>query len=203
MELTQVIEKRRSIRRFREDPITDEMIDELLNAARLAPSGSNTQASRFVVVKSPTMRAKLGTTTPYKFITQAPVIFVCCADLTAMATRDKRRAELREAGVFKDVDVDMDMADSRARAFNSIDDNAIRAYLSLNAAIAIEHMVLRAVDLGLGSCWVAGFDKERVREILELDDRIHTVMLLPIGYPAQSPPQRPRFPLDHLVLKTV
>ena len=203
MELMDVIEQRRSIRKFKDDPVPDSMINDLLNAARLAPSGTNTQASRFVVVKSPAMRARLGTATPYAFITRAPVVFVCCCDLTAMTTRELRRAELLEAGVFEGVDVDRDMADSRARAFNQIGIEAARAYLSMNTAIAIEHMVLRAVDLGLGSCWVGGFDKGKVREILELDDSIHIVMLLPVGYPDQSPPQRPRFPVDHLVLKTV
>ena len=203
MELMDVIEQRRSIRKFKDDPVPDSMINDLLNAARLAPSGTNTQASRFVVVKSPAMRARLGTATPYAFITRAPVVFVCCCDLTAMTTRELRRAELLEAGVFEGVDVDRDMADSRARAFNQIGIEAARAYLSMNTAIAIEHMVLRAVDLGLGSCWVGGFDKGKVREMLELDNSIHIVMLLPVGYPDQSPPPRPRFPVDHLVLKTV
>ena len=203
MELMHVIEERRSIRKFRDEPVSDAIINDLLNAARLAPSGTNTQASRFVVVKSPAMCARLRTATPYTFITRAPVIFVCCCDLTAMTTRELRRAELLEAGIFDGVDVDEDMADSRARAFNQIDIEAARAYLSMNTAIANEHMVLRAVDLGLGSCWVGGFDKKKVREILELNESIHIVMLLPVGYPDQSPPRRPRFPVDHLVLKTV
>jgi len=201
VELTQVIEERRSIRKFREDSVSDEITNELLNAARLAPSGSNLQPARFVVVRSPSMREKLGTCTPYKFITKAPVIFVCCADRTSLETRDKRVGELLEAGAFNDVD--MDPTDSKAYAGAQMDDSAARAYLSMNAAIAIEHMVLRAVDLGLGSCWIGRFDRERVREILELDENTHIVVLLPVGYPAQSPPQRPRFPLDHLVLKTV
>ncbi len=201
MKLTQVIEQRRSIRKFKEDPITDAMIEELLSAARLAPSGSNIQPARFVVVKSPAMREKLGTCTPYKFITRAPVIFVCCADRTSLSTRDARVGELLEAGVFNDVE--MDSTDSEAYTAAQMDDFAARAYLSMNAAIAIEHMVLRAVDLGLGSCWIGRFDKERVREILELDEDTQIVVLLPVGYPAQSPPRRPRFPLDHLVLKTV
>ena len=203
MELTQVIEERRSIRKFREDSIPDGVINELLNAARLAPSGSNIQPARFVVVKSPTMRKKLGTCTPYTFITRAPVIFVCCADLTVITTREKRRGELLEAGVFTGVDVDMDMVNSRVRAVDQRDDNAVRAYLSMNAAIAIEHLALRAVDLGLGSCWIGGFDKERVRDILGLDENADIVVLLPVGYPAQSPPQRPRIPLDQMILKTI
>ncbi|MBN1531430.1 MAG: nitroreductase family protein [Spirochaetes bacterium] len=201
MELTQVIEQRRSIRKFREDPITDAMIEELLTAARLAPSGSNIQPARFVVVKTPTMKEKLGTCTPYKFITRAPVIFVCCADRASLATRDRRVGELLEIGAF--TDVEMDAIDLEAYTAAQMDAFAAREYLSMNAAIAIEQMVLRAVDLGLGSCWIGRFDKEKAREILELDDDTQIVVLLPVGYPAQSPPQRPRLPLERLVLKTV
>lgn len=201
MELAEVIEQRRSIRKFREDPITDKMIEQLLEAARLAPSGSNIQPARFVVVKTPAMREKLGTCTPYKFITRAPVIFACCADRASLATRDRRVGELRETGAF--TDVEMDQIDLQAYTAAQMDAFAAREYLSMNAAIAIEHLVLRAVDLGLGSCWIGRFDRDKARQILELDDQIQIVALLPVGYPDQSPPQRPRIPLERLVLKTV
>jgi len=64
MELMRVIEQRRSIRKFRDAPVPEAIINALLNVARRAPSGNNTQASRFVVVTSPAMRARLGTATP-------------------------------------------------------------------------------------------------------------------------------------------
>ncbi|MBN2397305.1 MAG: nitroreductase family protein [Deltaproteobacteria bacterium] len=201
MELTQAIEQRRSIRKFREEPIPGGMIEELLEAARLAPSGSNIQPARFAVVTSPAMRKKLGTCTPYKFITRAPVIFACCADRASLTTRDRRVGELLETGAF--VDVEMDPMDLQAYTAAQMDAFAAREYLSMNAAIAIEHLVLRAVDLGLGSCWIGRFDREKAREILELDGDIQIVALLPVGYPDQSPPRRPRIPLEQLVLKTV
>jgi nitroreductase len=201
MELTQAIEQRRSIRKFREEPIPGEMIDELLDAARLAPSGSNIQPTRFVVVTSPVMRERLGGCTPYRFIARAPVIFACCAGRASLATRDRRVGELLETGAF--TGVEMDQVDPLAYTAAQMDDFAARAYLSMNAAIAIEHLVLRAVDLGLGSCWIGRFDKKKTRRILDLDDDTLLVALLPVGYPAQSPPQRPRIPLDQMVLKTV
>ena len=79
----------------------------------------------------------------------------------------------------------------------------VRGYLSLNVAIAIEHIALRAVDLGLGTCWIGGFSQDRVRKILGLEDHLFVVMLLSIGYPEQSPPQRPRLSLDQLVIDTL
>jgi nitroreductase len=84
-----------------------------------------------------------------------------------------------------------------------MDEEAVKAYLSMNVAIAVEHIVLKAVDLGLGSCWLGRFDRDKVKEYLALDESIYPVVLLPVGHPDQSPKARPRFALDKLVLKTI
>ena len=201
MELSKVIASRRSIRKFKEKDVSEETIGLLLEAARLAPSGSNLQPWRFVVVKSPAAKEALSRCTMYKFIVKASAIFVCCADLTAMTTREKRIAELFKEGCFEGVDIDMN--DPSLTAVPAMDKEAVKAYLSMNVAIAVEHIVLKAFDLGLGSCWLARFDREKVREYLALDEYIYPVVLLPVGYPDQSPKPRPRFPLDKLVLKTI
>ena len=97
MELSDVIASRRSIRKFRQQDISADTVGLLLDAARLAPSGSNLQPSRFIVVQSQAAKEALGRFTPYKFIIKASIVFVCCADLTAISTRDKRVGELLEA----------------------------------------------------------------------------------------------------------
>jgi len=200
MELSDVIASRRSIRKFKQDDITADTVNQLLDAARLAPSGSNTQPARFIVVQSPAAKEALGRCTPYKFIVKAAVIFVCCADLTANTTKDVRVGELLQEGAFEGVDVDV----SGAMAASSVmDAEAIKAYLTMNVAIAIEHIVLKAVDLGLGSCWVGKFDRGKVNDELALDENIFPVVLLPVGYPDQSPKARPRLPLDKYILKTL
>jgi nitroreductase len=84
-----------------------------------------------------------------------------------------------------------------------MDGEAVKAYLSMNVAIAVEHIVLKAFDLGLGSCWLGRFDRDKVKEYLALDESIYPVVLLPVGYPDQSPKARPRLALDILVLKTI
>jgi len=73
----------------------------------------------------------------------------------------------------------------------------------VNVAIAVEHIVLKAVDLGLGSCWLGRFDRDKLKEYLALDESIYPVVLLLVGHPDQSPKVRPRFTLDKLVLKTI
>jgi len=200
MELSDVIASRRSIRKFRQEDVSADTIRLLLDAARLAPSGSNLQPARFIVAQSPAAKETLSRYTPYKFIAKASVIFVCCADLTAMTTRDNRVGELLNEGVFEGVDIDMN---DPAATSPVLDDAAVKAYLSMNVAIAIEHIVLKAVDLGLGSCWLGRFDRDKVKEYLSLDESIYPVVLLPVGHPDQSPKQRPRFALDKLVLKTI
>ena len=201
MELSDVIASRRSIRKFREEGISADTVRLLLDAARLAPSGSNLQPSRFIVAQSPTAKEALGRCTPYKFIVKASVIFVCCADLTAITTRDRRMGELLKEGAFEGVDVDMNF--TPATPTPVMDGEAVKSYLSMNVAIAVEHIVLKAVDLGLGSCWLARFDRDKVKEYLGLDESIYPVVLLPVGHPDQSPKARPRFALDKLVLKTI
>ena len=201
MELSDVIASRRSIRKFREEDISADTVRLLLEAARLAPSGSNLQPWRFIVAQSPAAKEALGRCTPYKFIVKASVIFVCCADLTAITTRDRRIGELLQEGAFEGVD--MDMNDTSTTPSPVMDGEAVKAYLSMNVAIAVEHIVLKAVDLGLGSCWLARFDRDKVKEYLGLDKNIYPVVLLPVGHPDQSPKARPRFALDKLVLKTI
>ena len=204
MELLRTIQSRRSIRKFKSDPVPDSCIQELLEAARRAPSGSNLQPARYVVIKSEKERAKLKECTPLPFVVNAPVVIACCIDKGVMDNSMERYKELMAADAFVDTPLaDGAMVEAYARRRRSLDPAVIRAYLALNAAIAIEHIALRAVDLGLGSCWIMMFDNEKTRRILELDDRYDVVALLPVGYPDQSPAARPRVPMAELVIKEI
>jgi len=204
MELLYVITDRRSIRRFKQDAVSDEMIRELLDAARLAPSGGNCQPWRFVVIKSPSCKERLAKVVPQPFATQAPLVIVVCVDKNAMSGEylKQRTEELFEARSFFTPPTGKfdpnDYANKRPTG-PEID----QSYLNLNAAIAIDHLTLRAVDLGLGICWVMQFDNKKVKEILSLDDRYEPLVLLPVGFPAQRPKPRPRLPLEEILIKEI
>jgi len=205
MELLEAIESRRSIRKFKSDAIPNEHIEKLIEAGRLAPSGTNIQPTRYVVIKSEEARAKLNECTPLPFVSAAPIVIACCIDTQSMISTGDRMKELREAKAFIDTPLDEEdknYANDKKRE-NKIDVNAIKSYLRLNAAIAIDHITLRAVDLGLGSCWIMMFDKEKVKNLLGLDDRYDIVALLPIGYPDQSPSQRPRLDFEEVFIKEI
>ncbi len=203
MELKRAIEERRSIRKFKEDPVSEELISELIEAGRLAPSGSNLQGTRYVVIKSEDMRKKLSDCTPLPFVTKAPVIIACCIDKLVMSTASERSSELLEAKAFTDTPLEDMSKNPDAYKRRDLDEQAIKNYLSVNAAIAIDHITLRAVDLGLGTCWIMMFDREKTAKILELEHRYEVIALLPVGYPDQNPSKRPRLSQEELVLKTL
>lgn len=63
--------------------------------------------------------------------------------------------------------------------------NALDYYL-VDVAIALENLVLAATDVGLGTCWIGGFDEEKIKEQFEIPKRIRIVALTPLGYPAEK-----------------
>ncbi len=77
MEVMEAIRARRSIRKFKPEPVPDELITQVIEAARLAPSGSNRQPWHFVVVRDPQTKSRMGL---HKWAEEAPVVIVCCID---------------------------------------------------------------------------------------------------------------------------
>jgi len=59
-------------------------------------------------------------------------------------------------------------------------------YFTVDVAIAMEHLILSATDLGLGTCWVGGFNEDRIKEILEIPNNMRIVAITPVGYPAKK-----------------
>ena len=195
------IEQRRSIRKFKSDPIPDEYITALLDSARLAPSGSNSQPWRFRIVKDQETKEKLAQAAYNQpFIAQAPVVIVCCADIkgyldgSVSGTQDLGRIAAIEDRIVKIVLNLMDKAEE------SLDIKDIGLRIALNVAIAIEHIILRALDFGLGSCWVKLTHDQMVKDIFGWDENIHFVALLPIGYPDESPAPRKRLKIADILI---
>ncbi len=72
-------------------------------------------------------------------------------------------------------------------------------YNQVDAAIAMDHLILAATDLGLGTCWIAAFDPAAAREILNLPEEVEPVAFTPLGYPADQPGKKNRKDLSELV----
>ncbi len=201
MDVSEVIKRRRSIRRFKPDPIPDEKIKLLLESARLAPSGTNTQPWRFIVVKDDNTKKKLRKASHnQRHIKNAPVIIVCCADLNAFKEFPERVDELIESGALPERTREVFIPYLK-RGMSTATRDTLMVAAAANVAIAIEHIVLQAVEIGLGTCWVRWYQDDNVKEILDIPDHVEVMALLPVGIPDEDPVSRPRLNLDEIVYK--
>lgn len=195
------IEKRRSIRKFKHDPVPDEHIMALIEAARLAPSASNTQPWRFKIVSDDETKAKLAVAAYHQsFVAQAPVVLVCCADLQGYFEGITARSqEFGKEGALEETMVRV--LRERAEQLKTMNVQDLAPGIAFNVAIAIEHIVLRALDFGLGSCWVRMIDEQKIKDIFGWGNSMHVVALLPLGYPDEAPAPRKRRTIEEIVLK--
>jgi len=72
-------------------------------------------------------------------------------------------------------------------------------YQYVDAAIAMDHLILAATELGLGTCWVAAFDVQAAREVLGLPLNVEPVAFTPLGYPDDEPGSKDRKSVNDLV----
>ena len=199
MDVSEAIKKRRSIRKFKPNPIPEDKIRLLLESARLAPSGTNTQPWRFVVIKDNDTKKKLQEAAHnQRHIGRAPVIIVCCADLKAFKEFPERVDELIESGALPERTREV-FIPYLSKGMDTVTKDALMVAAAANVAIAVEHIVLQAVEIGLGTCWVRWYEDNKVKEILDIPEHVEVMALLPIGVPDEDPSRRPRLELDQLV----
>lgn len=72
-------------------------------------------------------------------------------------------------------------------------------YAIVDATIAMDHLILAATELGLGTCWIAAFDPDAAREILKLPPGVEPIAFTPLGYPADQPGEKKRKPLSQMI----
>jgi len=200
MDVIEAIEARRSIRKYQGKPVPEEVLDKILEAARIAPSASNVQSWKFKVVTDLATRKQLRQLAMgQKFVEEAPVVIACCLDLDAYADRGRRAREL----VFKGkVRPSMEMILRSLRGSKDGDFDPERMVINgvINVSIAVENMVLAATELGLGTCWVRAFDARAAERLLEIPEGVSALVLLTLGYPGESPAARPRKSLNEILL---
>jgi len=179
----ETIKRRRSIREYAKKAVEEDKLLTILEAARLAPSASNTQPWFFYVVKDIEIKKQIAYAMPAltygimnAFIEDAPILIVGCANPPDLLHR--------AAAVFSG-----------------------RDWAPLDVTIALEHMVLTAADLNLGTCWIGWFDERKIKKILNIPRKQKIVALLTLGYPKDAStaeaignvPAKPRLPLADIV----
>ncbi|MCX5782645.1 MAG: nitroreductase family protein [Elusimicrobia bacterium] len=171
--LSELINKRRSIRKYLEREVEKEKIESLIESARMAPSACNAQPWRIVVVKDKKLKDELiakglgGFVVPNSWAKTAPVIVVVCSDLSFFTHTMAERVQ----GV---------------------------QYHLIDIGICMEHMALKAVELGLGTCYIGWFNGKQILKMLNLPSSWKVECLLTLGYPAEIPDATPRKPLNEI-----
>ena len=174
MELMKAIKERRSIRKYRKDMPSDEIISYVLKAAQLAPSWANTQCWEFILVKDESIRLQLSKTLPETnpargAVQHAPIVIVACAKKGI-------------SGFFKG---------------NSVTDKG--DWMLFDVALALQNLTLAAYEKGLGSVHTGFFDSSQVEEILNVPSHVAVIELLPIGYPEKEGKMTPRKQVEDFV----
>jgi nitroreductase len=176
MALLDLIKHRKSVRDFLDKPVEREKIIMCLEAARLAPSASNSQPWRFIVVDDKQLKDKLcdaafsGIYWINSFCKTAPVMVVVISE--------KSKFLARIGGMFRGT-----------------------KYYLIDIGIACEHFVLEAEDLGLGTCWIGWFNERAVKSILNIPDNKKIDILIALGYYDREKlgPEHSREPINEIV----
>lgn len=199
MDVFEAIEARRSIRKYKAKPVPENLVEKVLEAARIAPSTSNTQSWKFKVVTDAATRKRLrGVAFGQRFIEESPVVIACCLDFDAFKERGRQTLKLIARGVRPSLE--MVLRSVRGGKDKDFDPERVVINGTVNVAIAVEHMILEAQSLGLGTCWVRAFDPSAAAEILNLPGGVVILNLLTLGYPDQKPAARPRKKLEEILL---
>lgn len=203
MGVMDAIVARHSVRAFSDDPVTPAEVDGLIEAARLAPSSLNSQPWRYKVVTDRELVEQFGKkrySRTQTWMASAGAIIVCCVDVAGYV-RDSQAS----AFFFRDnklIEGDsMDGIEEYVAREASAADAAKFGAAAMNAGIANAFLLLRAVELGLGACWVGMFDEANVKELLGIDPSMRIVGLIAVGHPAtDSPLEHNRKSKDEILL---
>lgn len=126
------------------------------------------------------------------------MVIVCCADISGyLEGSESGIQDLGRIGVVEDRIVNIICANLNEKIKMNI--KKIGPRIAVNVAIAIEHMVLRALDFELGTCWIRAIDEEEVKKIFAWDENTFIIALIPVGYPHESPMPRKRLKIEDII----
>jgi len=179
MDITDVIHRHRSIRKYKPDPVPDDLLTDVLGAALRASSSGNMQTYSIIVTRDRALRERLyGPHMEQEMVLDAPVLLTFCADFHRM------RHWLR-------------LSD----APDNFDNFMSFMIAAIDATLASQNVALAAEARGLGICYMGSTlaNCDQIGRILELPQSVVPVVGFSLGWPAEDPAPRDRLPLDGLV----
>lgn len=156
MKVYDLILKRRTIRRFKQQEIDDALLKKIVDAGRLAPSGANLQPLEFIVVND-------------------------------SETVEQVFPNVKWAGYIAPAGDPPEGARPVAYVIVLINTAIKPKHGEVDAAAAIENMILTALDDGIGSCWMGAIDRNQLRTLLDIPEKYDIDSVLALGYPNEAP----------------
>ena len=196
---------RRSIRRFKPDPVPDAYIEKMLEAARWAQSGANAQPWEFIVVKDPNTKAKIVEIYTRQVQQSWDIEKTRIEELRQPAYRKGAHAGpigFKDAPIFILVCGDQRTAQASVLSTHFIhNEGGPMAHFLKNMANTTQILTLAAAACGLGTQWVSinTVSELHLRPLLGVPDEISIHTLVPIGYPGYEPPAPYRRELVEMV----
>lgn len=164
MEFLELAKKRYSVRAYKSKPVEYDKLQNILEAARIAPTAANRQPFQLIIIPTKGREEELKLIYNKSWFVQAPlVICVCAIPSESWVRRDGK------------------------------------SYFGVDAAIVMDHIILAATSLGLGTCWVGAFDPDEARRILQIPADQEPVAFTPLGYPDDQPQIKKRKPIEELI----
>ena len=195
MNTRETIEARRSVKHYDPDHVMpEEDLAELIRLTKLAPSSFNMQNYRILVVRDPEIRQQIRAAAwDQAHVTDASVLFILCADLTA----HQENPSTYWAHAPQEV---QDILGPMIQPFYEGKDTLIRDEAIRSSALAGMTLMLAAKDMGYDSCPMIGFDGVKVAELINLPPHYALSFMIPVGKQAQPGWERgDRLPDDRVV----
>ena len=180
MNVKETIEARRSVKHYDPDHVMpEENLAELIRLTKLTPSSFNMQNYRILVVRDPEIRQQIRAAAwDQPQVTDASVLFILCADLTA----HQENPSTYWAHAPQEV---QDILGPMIQPFYEGKDTLIRDEAMRSSALAGMTLMLAAKDMGYDSCPMIGFDGEKVAELINLPQHYALSFMIPVGKQAQ------------------
>jgi nitroreductase len=185
MGLKESIEQRRAARAFRQDPIPDTILGEILRLGVRSPSGYNLQPWRFVVVREQENKEKLKACAfNQRQVGEAPVVLICCGD------RRVGQSDYIESVIQMGMEtggVNEQFADVMRQQIPALFEyhpcfENVEAWTNRHTMLAVAHIMIVAKSYGVDSCPMEGFVSAQVKEAFQIPEEVDVCCLLPMGY---------------------
>ena len=201
MEIFEAIKNRRSIRKYRPDPVDDKTLETILEAGRWAPSWANTQCWRFIVVRDSNLRTKIaetliGVSGKAGQSLQIPPHGDVIAPNKGISERPNRAAEAIEAAPVTIVAC-AELGKSGFKKGEAATDKG--DWFMFDVALALQNLTLAAYARGLGTVHVGLFDAKKAGKVIGTPKGVAVVEIVPVGYPEVVPPAPARKEVSEFV----